>query len=72
MLLLENKFWKIIQARQTCLSIQLSKASIMIHNGNGYKTYDVFEILSRGIEWRGENAVVQMRLRSQVVGTCLC
>ena len=51
MLLLENKFWKIIQARQTCLSIQLSKASIMIHNGNGYKTYDLFGILSRGIEW---------------------
>lgn len=49
MLLLENKFWKIIQARQ--LSVNTTKASIMIHNGNGYKTYDLFGILSRGIEW---------------------
>ena len=30
MLLLENKFWKIIQARQTCLSIQLRPVSWFI------------------------------------------
>ena len=73
MLLLENKFWKIIQARQTCLSIQLRPVSwfIMVMEGYGYKTYALFGILSRVINWmvRRKRSGDEIKEPS---GTCLC